>query len=141
MKIDIKTYRNLIKELPDVPHEIGGILGGHNGVISAFAIDHGTQQGCGCFYSPDVAYLNHVIRQWQVESIEFYGIFHTHFFGVETLSDGDKTYINQIIQSMPSEIIMLYFPIILVPQRKILPYFATRNDDTVEISKEDLIIV
>ena len=141
MNISRNIYRHILCSVPSVPPEIGGILGGIDGVISECQIDVGSSAGCGCFYTPNVDFLNCVINKWQMDGILFKGIFHTHFFGVQTLSDGDTAYINAIMQAMPTYITELYFPIVVLPEKRIVPYLATRNGDVVDIKNDELCIV
>lgn len=138
MTIEEKTLDYLMKHIPCNPPEIGGIMGGIQEIIKYIQIDVGIQQKCGCRYQPNTYILNKIIKEWSNNSIEFYGIFHTHFYGIETLSEGDKQYINKILLSMPNTIEKLYFPIIVIPEYKCIPYCAIRYKDTVLIKKEIL---
>lgn len=141
MNISADICQRILNSVPTAPPEIGGILGSMNGIICQCRIDTGCSDGCGCFYSPDVEALNDTIRHWQQRGILFCGIFHTHFFGVKTLSDGDIAYINAILQAMPACISELYFPLVVLPDRQIVPYLATRDGNTVKIKSEELTIV
>lgn len=42
-----------------------------------------------CHYTPNVTMLNSCLVEWSESGIEFYGLFHTHFYGVSSLSKGD----------------------------------------------------
>jgi hypothetical protein len=94
----------ILKKLPCEPPEIGGILGGKNGVVTCHVLDYGKTGGSPCSYTPNIAYLNRKIEEWFKDGIEFMGIFHVHFGGAESLSPGDKLYIGQILEAMPEEI-------------------------------------
>jgi len=141
MKIRVKTYRNILDSMPVVPPEIGGILGSMDGIVCECQIDTGCSSSYGCFYSPNVDALNGTIRDWQRKDIRFHGIFHTHFFHVQTLSGGDIAYIDAILQAMPTYISELYFPVVVLPEKQMVPYLAIRNGNTVEIKSDELIIV
>lgn len=141
MKITAGVCRRILNAMPMKPPEIGGILGSSDGIISRYQLDDGRNSGCGCFYSPDVTRLNTTIKAWQREEIAFRGIFHTHFFGVCTLSEGDIRYINTIMECMPSSIEHLYFPLVVLPEKQIVPFIAVRNGRTIEITKDELVIV
>ncbi len=141
MKILTDVYKCICNSVPSAPPEIGGILGSINGDVCKCQIDQGCSKSCGCFYSPNVDILNKTINGWQRDGILFHGIFHTHFLGVQTLSDGDITYINAILHAMPAYIHELYFPIVVLPEKRMVPYLATRNGKTVDIKIDKLIIV
>lgn len=141
MKITADVCRHILNAMPAKPPEIGGILGGTDDIISRYQLDNGRNEGCGCFYSPDVDVLNTTIKAWQREEILLRGIFHTHFFGVDTLSDGDISYITAIMKAMPLSIDQLYFPLIVLPEKRIVPFSAVRSGKKIEIVKNELIIV
>ena len=142
MKIQKQILQELNKKIADMPPETGGILGSKNGVlIEKIVIDRPNGIDKYCSYAPNVDFLNQALETWQKRNICFMGVFHTHFFGVKTLSEGDKNYITLIMQSMPKSIESLYFPIYLLPDRELVCYCAVRKDEIVEIYKEDLIIV
>lgn len=141
MKIIKSVYKHILNSMPVSPPEIGGILGSIADVVCKYQIDTGLPKGCGCFYSPNVCFLNNTINDWQQEEIIFQGIFHTHFFGVQTLSDGDVAYITSIMQAMPECISKLYFPIVVLPEKEMISYLAIRSGNAVEIKKDELIIV
>ena len=56
------------------------------------------------------------------------GMFHVHFGGTESLSEGDKEYIVRIMEVMPKKIGCLYFPVVVMPERKVVAYKAVRNN-------------
>ncbi len=141
MKILKDVYQYILHSAPAVPPEIGGILGSIGGVVRVCQMDNGHPAGCKCSYSPNVDFLNQIIKGWNVDGILFHGIFHTHFFGVQTLSYGDINYINAILHSMPAYIRELYFPIVILPEKIIVSYLAARNGNAVEIKSDALTIV
>lgn len=126
------------KAIPDVPPETGGIIGSSNGeIIDSVVIDHpNVSYGKVCSYSPNVEFLNNSIATWQCNAIEFKGLFHTHFAGVDTLSCADKRYITEIMNAMPETIKYLYFPVFVLPDRRIKGYRAERAGATIKITDE-----
>lgn len=68
-------------------------------------------------------------------------MFHTHFYGVETLSEGDRRYIKDIMHAIPSWKQKLYFPIIVLPERKIKSYVCVRYNSEVCIKKDEVNIL
>ena len=72
-----------------------------------------------CSYVPDTDKMNSIIEKWFNEGIEFLGIFHTHYYGVKTLSDADKDYMRRI---MNSSIKILYFPVFVFPNNEMVLY-------------------
>lgn len=141
MQIKNDVLNEILHNVPQEPPEIGGILGGVNDIIFKYRFDIGISKNRGCFYSPNVVELNRTISSWNSVGIDFYGIFHTHFFGVQTLSAGDILYIRTIMRSMPKQVNRLYFPVVVLPQRVLIPYLAMRSRDIVEIKTDDLIVV
>ncbi len=126
MRMERKVYDRLLRAMPGAPPEIGGIIGGKNERISVYQIDTGgTSRGCS--YRPDVDKLNAVIEKWEAEGITFYGLFHTHFFDVKTLSEGDIHYIKIIMEAKPDFIKKLYFPIVVMPSKQIVAYKAVKE--------------
>lgn len=136
------TLELLNKSIGDIRFECGGILGSsRNGIIDNIVLDNtGHQNEPRCSYTPNVEFLNGCILRWQHESIRFLGVFHTHFAGVKTLSEADKKYIKAIMNAMPEEIEYLYFPIFVLPERKLAGYVAKRNVDDIEIESDDVLI-
>lgn len=143
MNIILSIYKSIVKSVPDVPPEIGGILGGNDNIIRYVKFDKGLYdpKKKHCAYIPDVKKLNEYIEEWENNYIDFYGIFHTHFYGIETLSSGDKNYIKKIMDTLPLEVNELYFPVVVLPERKIKGYIAYRKGTQIHIMDEKLIIV
>lgn len=129
----------ILKKLPCEPPEIGGILGGKNGVVTCHVLDYGKTGGSPCSYTPNIAYLNRKIEEWFKDGIEFMGIFHVHFGGAESLSPGDKLYIGQILEAMPEEINCLYFPVVKMPEREMVVYRASNDHGKIKIEKEPIL--
>lgn len=140
MKIRKKVYHDILTMVKETSPESGGIIGGRNGVIEFAEYDAGIPQGRMCSYSPDVQRLNQVITKWEQQDITFCGMFHTHYFRVETLSEGDISYIKKIMDSMPERIEKLYFPLVVLPQKEMIVYTAIKSKEqkNVIILKEEL---
>lgn len=125
MKISNEILTDVLKHMPVIPPETGGIIGGIEDRVCIWEYD----AGCpitGCAYSPNVNYLNKVIEKWIDTGYEFMGILHVHFGGSKLLSDGDKNYIDKIMKAMPDSIKKLYFPLVVHPERKMISYMAYR---------------
>lgn len=141
MKIKSSVYNAIFENMPYAFHETGGILGGKDGIITEQYTDVGNPSERACCYAPNVSLLDSVILGWQSRGTDFMGLYHTHFGGAETLSEGDTDYIIRIMQAMPDNIVSLYFPIIIVPEMQIIPYMAERKDNSFSISRQDLLVI
>lgn len=142
MKISKSIMDTIKHSIRDIPVETGGILGSSNNeLIDAVVLDmQEPSADRRCSYSPNVAFLNRNIDMWQRNGIVFKGIFHTHYFGVETLSFGDQIYINEIMLAMPERIASLCFPVLVLPESKMICYRAIRTGKTVCIKAEELVV-
>lgn len=140
MLITRETYQDILISQNEIPPETGGILGGVNEKIITAVKDNGIQSKRICSYTPDVQKMNQVIAKWQNNNIEFMGIFHSHFFGVATLSPEDKKYIERIMRNMPAFIERLFFPIVVMPQREMVSYKASLVGRQLTI-EEDIITI
>lgn len=143
MKI-LKSVVNLIsKAASQQSFEIGGIIGSHsNDTIDEVVIDLLKTNNINCCsYSPNVIFLNQNIDSWQNNNIEFKGVFHTHFFGIKTLSCGDKKYINEIMRVMPENIKFLYFPVFVLPDMELVCYKAIKKNQSIFIKEEPIVMV
>lgn len=123
------------------PPEVGGILGGHDNIIDTTFYDIGLSGCTKCSYIPNTPLINSVIYKWQLESIAFMGIYHTHFYNVTSLSPGDEQYAKAILSSMPKSIAYLFFPILVIPQRELVCYIAKRDNESVFIRPDELKII
>lgn len=143
MYITHDVYEKMISSVSDCPPESGGILGGSGQIISCVVFDSGMpNQGMrSCHYIPNTEYLNQCIEKWEERGIDFYGIFHTHFFGVDTLSEGDARYMKRIMQAMPDEKKELYFPVVVLPERKMTAYRCIREKGKIELEKDRIYLV
>lgn len=140
MKIEAAILQRIFRQILGIPSESGGIFGSKGDIISNVEFDKGISK-LKCAYEPNIDFLNEVIERWQEENIDFAGIFHTHFFGVETLSQGDIAYITAIMSAVPESINQLYFPIVLPEYHKMIPYIATKDTHGIQICKDELMIV
>lgn len=136
MKILKNVYHKIVFSVQSVPPETGGILGGHNGIITIFYMDRGLPASIDQ-YIPDISCLNSVLSDWQDGGIEFYGMFHSHYPGIDELTVGDIVYINQIFQMMPLKVKSLYFPLIF-PSDCMLSFKATREKSGIHIQKDSI---
>lgn len=126
MKICKKILDEIRKRMPSTPPEAGGIIGGKEGRVLLWEYDAGYPEK-GCAYCPDVDFLNRTIEEWADGGYDFMGIFHVHFGGSKTLSDGDEKYIEAIMRAMPASIGQLYFPIVVQPEKQFISYVAYRS--------------
>ncbi|MGN0487773.1 MAG: hypothetical protein ACI4HO_00765 [Ruminococcus sp.] len=127
-----------MNNVPKTPPEAGGILGAKQGTIVQAYLDKGLSKNKYCCYEPNTFLLNSVIQNWQKQNIDFVGIFHTHYYGVSTLSKNDISYINLILNSMPEEVENLYFPVVLPEQQTIIPYIAIKTVNGIKIFEEKI---
>ena len=134
MKILSNVYKEIL-DLPIVPPESGGIIGGRFDVISEFKIISSKNCECGDLYIPDVDKMNEIISEWYSEGIiDFVGIVHTHRPCSKELSPGDAEYIKRIMTSISNEKKELYFPIV-IPQKEIIWYCAQHQSGNTNISR------
>lgn len=142
MDITHSIYAKLMNSIPKRPPEIGGILGGINGIIDQMTIDYGMRaKEKKCCYIPDVNRLNLCIQDWYNKDIEFYGIFHTHFYGIDSLSKGDEKYINNIMMRNKLNTDKLYFPLIVLPECIMKAYMGVIRENKCFILEDTLNIV
>ena len=141
IKKEIFEYIVLIanKENPEMGRMLGSSL---NGIITDIVPDLPDKiQRCRFEYYPNIAFLNEEIEKWAEKSIEFLGMFHTHFSGYRDLSKADKKYINTIMQSVVGIVEYLYFPIFVLPDNELIVYKAYFIDSEIMIVNEKLEIV
>ena len=136
MIINKNTYDELLHSIKPYPPETGGILGGKNKVVSEFFLDDGIPSQRICSYYPAVKALNKKIKEWQLRNIDFLGMFHLHFYDVDTLSKGDREYILKIMKHMPQKIDELFFPIIVLPKYEMVSYAAKKISGEYFITKD-----
>ncbi len=140
MKIYNEILNKIIKRMPLVPPEAGGIIGGKEGRVCCWEYDKGYFEK-GCAYSPNVNFLNEVIAEWIDKGYDFMGIFHVHFGGSKNLSGSDKEYIEKIMKAMPGSIEKLYFPIVVQPENQFISYVAYQNSLGEIVVDEDVVEV
>ena len=142
MEILYDVYKEIINKVPDQMPETGGILWGHKCLITKVIFDVGIKDNVQiCHYAPDVCKLNKCLSVWLKQGIELYGLFHTHFFNVSSLSQGDIAYIKQILLGMPEEKKWLYFPIVVLPDKKMVSYRCSLDGDKLVVQDESISIV
>lgn len=123
MKIYItkETLDKIYKTVGTFKPEQGGMLGMENGIITQFAFDNSGSRTGGT-YSPDIAFCNSIIRDWESKNIRFCGFIHSHPSTYRKLSPADKEYAGRIIKAMPQmtqgylEMPILYFDINNTPR-------------------------
>jgi len=142
MLITRNAYYTLLAECVIVPPESGGILGGHDSVVTTVLFDENLidLRYRNYSWSPNVSFLNDALERWESQGIEFLGIFHSHPSGKPNLSSPDENYIYRIMKSMPHRISRLYFPVVL-PDVDVMTYAAERHDDTIRINADVTIVV
>ena len=140
MRIFKEVYDYILSNVSNVPPEMGGILGERENIICDVQLDAGMNNNKQCSYEPNVIFLNKVISKWEKDNIQFCGIFHTHFHGVASLSNGDIKYIEEIMDAMPDEIKFLYFPVVLPESRKMVIYIAFNSNKKVIIETDNIVI-
>ena len=115
-------------------------MGGRNGIITNFIFDTGLSNGDVGHYYPNVDKLNSCILDWQKHDIEFYGIVHSHLNHEKSLSLSDEVYIKEIMLAMPTDIKILYFPLVL-PCKEIISYKVERKKNELKIIFDDIDIL
>lgn len=141
MYIFSTLLNDILSSMPSVPPEEGGILGGKSGEICIWKYDEGIKER-GCVYRPNVDFLNRVISLWMEEGYDFMGILHVHFGGAKLLSEGDKRYIEKIMEAMPDFVKTLYFPLVVQPEKEFVSYKAVLNPQgKLEIVLDDVRII
>lgn len=116
MKMVKSVYKKILENVPTHMPETGGMLGGQDGTVTKVVFDGGKDDDFRrCHYTPNVTMLNSCLVEWSESGIEFYGLFHTHFYGVSSLSKGDEIYIDDMcaaIETVPviymSKLEMMY---------------------------------
>lgn len=82
MKMVKSVYKKILENVPTHMPETGGMLGGQDGTVTKVVFDGGKDDDFRrCHYTPNVTMLNSCLVEWSESGIEFYGLFHTHFYG------------------------------------------------------------
>lgn len=135
MRILKSIYEEIINNVPEHMPESGG----NNNTITSVVFDEGKQDEFRhCHYTPNVKRLNSILLEWTEKDIEFYGLFHTHFHSVSTLSEGDITYIKNILDAMSKSKKLLYFPIVVLPEKEIISYCCSMNGSELNIVQDSV---
>ncbi|MBQ8783892.1 MAG: Mov34/MPN/PAD-1 family protein [Clostridia bacterium] len=132
MMISKELYEEIVFSTLYPPPESGGLLGGHNGVVTIFVSDKGSDIKTSYKYKPDTVFFNRTINEWLNKNIDFMGIYHSHPHNCEALSSADIEYINEIMKSISGYTDKLYFPIV-IPKEKIISYYALIVADEIQI--------
>lgn len=138
-----KIKNNILTSILNVTvlsYEIGGIIGGNSNIITHFEYDNNYSIKNKNMYVPNIEYLNEIIFEWKKQSVELYGVFHTHPIGQTTLSNDDIVTIKNIMMALPKSVKFLYFPIV-IPNDMIYPYVAKRDDNKINIYLDDIDII
>ncbi len=141
MNINNCVYNEIINTTKSLPPETGGLLGGRNNTVTKVLRDDGLPSDKKCSYYPDITLFNRTIEEWQSKDIDFMGIYHTHYWGVDTLSEGDKIYIEKIMRNMPEEVDHLYFPILVMPDKKLVCYVAKKAISGTMVIETDAVVL
>ena len=139
MVINDDTYHLIINAFPNVPPEIGCILGSMNDVVCKFAMDMGIPRYDAAVYTPDVCHINQIINEWAEEGIKFCGLAHSHPPTQKSLSQNDNIYITKIMQTMPPSVDVLYFPLVF-SGTEMLSFAAVKNNCAIDIRPDHIII-
>lgn len=83
----------------------------------------------------------HSMESSIASGIEFYGLFHTHFYGVSSLSKGDEVYIKKILEAMPQSKKELFFPIVVLPDKKIISYRCYLDGSNLIVAEDPVMCV
>lgn len=135
MIIKEKVYKKIINSFKPFPPETGGILGGHNRIITNFEADKGVINSNEFCYYPNTERLNNILAKWGEIGINFYGIIHSHPHNQQTLSNGDLQYIKTILTHMTKSFSWLYFPLVL-ESREIIPFKACIINKNLVINRD-----
>lgn len=142
MKMVKSVYKKILENVPTHMPETGGMLGGQDGTVTKVVFDGGKDDDFRrCHYTPNVTMLNSCLVEWSKSGIEFYGLFHTHFYGVSSLSKGDEIYIKKILEAMPKSKKELFFPIIVLPDKKIISYRCYLDGSNLVVAEDPVICV
>ncbi len=139
MQITKEIYNLILSEMPVVPPEAGGIIGSVDGIICTAVLDMKNTETKSAVYVPDIWFLNECISEWAEDNIQFEGIFHSHPYGQNYLSEADIEYIEKIMQELPENINRLYFPIVF-PNQKIISFIAEKSNG-IRILNDNIVII
>ncbi len=135
MQILKEIYNEVVFSTPYPPPESGGLLGGRNGTVTLFVGDNGCNSKTLYKYEPNTVFLNKTINAWLCNDIDFMGIYHSHPYKCETLSNADIEYIRKIMKSVSGYTDRLYFPLV-IPKKKIIGYYALIVANEIQIFQD-----
>lgn len=139
MKIKKDLYKLILKSFPqEICKENGGILGSENGIVTHYFHDEGLQVSNRCEYIPDTEKLNSIISDWSRFGVNFVGFVHNHPPIDAELSQADKSYITQIMQSCGMK--DFYFPIV-IPNKFMVVHRILYIDGRLTNEKESIELV
>ena len=98
MKLSKKLFNEIIYTVEISPYESGGFLGGVNDTVTNVVYD--SKNSYFASYIPDNDLLNDSIRTWAKNSIEFLGMFHTHYPNCASMSLGDEKFISELMKKI-----------------------------------------
>ncbi len=140
MIIKSNVYHAIVNNVPNVPPEVGVILGGSDGIISCYYIDYGIPSNkIGC-YTPHIQKLNAILNTWNKHNLDFIGFAHTHHSNSCCLSSGDRVYIRNIMKSLQGSLDALLFPVI-IPKETIIGYIARYYNPRLHIENDTITII
>jgi proteasome lid subunit RPN8/RPN11 len=126
-----------------LPAEQGGLLGGRyeDGIVTDFEFDSTAVRSSGT-YSPNTQVLNELLEnEWNPRGIRLLGFIHSHPPGMASLSPGDLSYAQKILDHIP-DLERLLLPLVLPSSSakgpKIVPFAVTRSEEGVDVKKLDL---
>ncbi len=145
LRVTESVHRQLTTTVGRLAPETGMLLGGsREDYIVRHVFFDDTAERSGATYSPDVARLNRLLREWwNPAGISFLGFAHSHPNGYAALSPGDRRYAADILAAIP-ELDRLLLPIVSPgPEAVIWPYAVDRNSSEpvaleLEVLSEDL---
>lgn len=140
IKILKSVYQYIVKNIPLVPPETGGILGlDDRNIITEYFCDAGIGNN-DYSYTPDIKRLNEIVCLWSCRDIKLAGIFHSHTEYDTSLSLKDIEYIKTILSSLNEITSELFFPIVF-PRLKIVFFKAKMINSNVIILEEKFICI
>lgn len=141
MKMDRRCYRSMLTHLcADQSREQGGMLGMKDGVLCYFHPDtHALSTKTR--YVPCTSELDKKRREWSRDGITFCGIVHSHLAADSRLSDGDRHYVQIILEALGFH--RLYFPVAAItPDHIDLCFYAARlRQGELQIEEEPLTLI
>jgi len=136
LRMTRQVYEAIRHSVGRQPAEHGGLLGGRNGVVTAFHFDR-TAHRTGATYSPDAEALNELLTwDWNPRNLRLLGFVHSHPPGVRHPSGGDLGYARRILEHNP-HLDRLLLPIVMTEPDtghfELLPFAAVRDGKEVRV--------